>query len=380
MPSAFVTCLIFSCYFLDMWNWVSFGQGSYPKATLEVSPGNVTARGGNLTFRCVGLYPSMQFILYRGSDVLKTLDPPGSEATFLLTDLQPADKGAYTCRYLPRTGPTIYSDASDIIQIKVLDLAKPCISWAAVKGVKGDYKINCSAPEDQKVKSFFLYEGSVTQKTDRKPPPKEHQVTFPISGVSDSTSMEYRCSYQVKESGRLVASPLSDPVDFRKGSKHCTTPGSRARTVTGSSQPITGKGAQMDSDEDEEQNKPDEPAKNNYISLTTIIISVVCSVLLVIALIAVIIVYIKHKTNKAGSDSQKSSLSKGAEEIERAAETMYASVGRGEQRDTAITTEGACQEEYLTYAVINKDALKKHKWAPSSEPAEATVYASVNVQ
>ncbi|XP_069492884.1 osteoclast-associated immunoglobulin-like receptor isoform X10 [Ambystoma mexicanum] len=347
MPSAFVTCLIFSCYFLDMWNWVSFGQGSYPKATLEVSPGNVTARGGNLTFRCVGLYPSMQFILYRGSDVLKTLDPPGSEATFLLTDLQPADKGAYTCRYLPRTGPTIYSDASDIIQIKVLDLAKPCISWAAVKGVKGDYKINCSAPEDQKVKSFFLYEGSVTQKTDRKPPPKEHQVTFPISGVSDSTSMEYRCSYQVKESGRLVASPLSDPVDFRKGSKHCTTPGSRARTVTGSSQPITGKGAQMDSDEDEEQNKPDEPAKNNY---------------------------------KAGSDSQKSSLSKGAEEIERAAETMYASVGRGEQRDTAITTEGACQEEYLTYAVINKDALKKHKWAPSSEPAEATVYASVNVQ
>ncbi|XP_069492854.1 T-cell-interacting, activating receptor on myeloid cells protein 1-like isoform X6 [Ambystoma mexicanum] len=366
MPSAFVTCLIFSCYFLDMWNWVSFGQGSYPKATLEVSPGNVTARGGNLTFRCVGLYPSMQFILYRGSDVLKTLDPPGSEATFLLTDLQPADKGAYTCRYLPRTGPTIYSDASDIIQIKVLDLAKPCISWAAVKGVKGDYKINCSAPEDQKVKSFFLYEGSVTQKTDRKPPPKEHQVTFPISGVSDSTSMEYRCSYQVKESGRLVASPLSDPVDFRKGSKHCTTPGSRARTVTGSSQPITGKGAQMDSDED--------------ISLTTIIISVVCSVLLVIALIAVIIVYIKHKTNKAGSDSQKSSLSKGAEEIERAAETMYASVGRGEQRDTAITTEGACQEEYLTYAVINKDALKKHKWAPSSEPAEATVYASVNVQ
>ncbi|XP_069492875.1 leukocyte immunoglobulin-like receptor subfamily B member 5 isoform X9 [Ambystoma mexicanum] len=347
MPSAFVTCLIFSCYFLDMWNWVSFGQGSYPKATLEVSPGNVTARGGNLTFRCVGLYPSMQFILYRGSDVLKTLDPPGSEATFLLTDLQPADKGAYTCRYLPRTGPTIYSDASDIIQIKVLDLAKPCISWAAVKGVKGDYKINCSAPEDQKVKSFFLYEGSVTQKTDRKPPPKEHQVTFPISGVSDSTSMEYRCSYQVKESGRLVASPLSDPVDFRK---------------------------------DEEQNKPDEPAKNNYISLTTIIISVVCSVLLVIALIAVIIVYIKHKTNKAGSDSQKSSLSKGAEEIERAAETMYASVGRGEQRDTAITTEGACQEEYLTYAVINKDALKKHKWAPSSEPAEATVYASVNVQ
>ncbi|XP_069492783.1 osteoclast-associated immunoglobulin-like receptor isoform X2 [Ambystoma mexicanum] len=156
----------------------------------------------------------MRFILYRGITVLKTQDPLGSEARFLLTDLQPADEGAYTCRYRPRTGPAIYSDASDIIQIEVLDLAKPSISWELVTGVKGEYQIHCSAPEDRKVKHFFLHEGSVTTLImDRSPPPGRHQVTFPIS---DSTSMEYRCSYQVQESGQLVESPLSDPVYIRK--------------------------------------------------------------------------------------------------------------------------------------------------------------------
>ncbi|XP_069492791.1 osteoclast-associated immunoglobulin-like receptor isoform X3 [Ambystoma mexicanum] len=215
MTSAFIPCLVFSCYLLDRWNWLSLGQGSYPKPTVEVIPGNLIARGGNLTIRCVVLYPSMRFILYRGITVLKTQDPLGSEARFLLTDLQPADEGAYTCRYRPRTGPAIYSDASDIIQIEVLDAGSPPKPTVEVipgnvitRG--GNLTIRCVGLYPSM--RFTLYRGAAVVLPTQDPPGTE--ATFLLTDLQQEDEGAYTCRYHPR-TGPTIYSDASDIIQIK---------------------------------------------------------------------------------------------------------------------------------------------------------------------
>ncbi|XP_065427783.1 T-cell-interacting, activating receptor on myeloid cells protein 1-like [Chrysemys picta bellii] len=98
-----------------------FGEGSYPKPSISVSPGGVIPVGGNVTIRCRNQHQGMRFLLYKAGDgnYLTYTDPAGSEAEFPITSARREHGGSYTCRYADRTGPANYSEYSDPVQIIV---------------------------------------------------------------------------------------------------------------------------------------------------------------------------------------------------------------------------------------------------------------------
>ncbi|XP_069056891.1 osteoclast-associated immunoglobulin-like receptor isoform X2 [Pleurodeles waltl] len=353
MAPAFITCVFFSCVFLCRWNAVSL-ENHYPKPSVKLIPESGVRKGGSLTIHCTAEYHNMRFVLYRRGFYNRQEDPPGNEAVFVISEVPKTDEGPYQCRYHTRSKPTLWSEASDDFQIRVLDLRIPSISSVAVQGVKGDYKINCSAPQDMIVKRFFLYKDAVQAPlTDRAPSSGSQRVTFSISGDNARVGTKYRCSYQIRESGEYVESQLSEPIQIMEDDKQKTTVAST---------PL--------------------PIKQE----TPIIIAIVCAVLLVVILAAALILYIKCKPKKGKGDIQKRNLPLNEEKKAEALEPMYASVTKLNSSNNTVAPEVKKQEEGgddegLTYAVINKDALKNKKKnsAPNFQEPETTLYAAVNV-
>ncbi|XP_069056893.1 leukocyte immunoglobulin-like receptor subfamily A member 1 isoform X4 [Pleurodeles waltl] len=321
MAPAFITCVFFSCVFLCRWNAVSL-ENHYPKPSVKLIPESGVRKGGSLTIHCTAEYHNMRFVLYRRGFYNRQEDPPGNEAVFVISEVPKTDEGPYQCRYHTRSKPTLWSEASDDFQIRVLDLRIPSISSVAVQGVKGDYKINCSAPQDMIVKRFFLYKDAVQAPlTDRAPSSGSQRVTFSISGDNARVGTKYRCSYQIRESGEYVESQLSEPIQIMEDDKQKTT-------VASTPLPI----------------------------------------------------------KKGKGDIQKRNLPLNEEKKAEALEPMYASVTKLNSSNNTVAPEVKKQEEGgddegLTYAVINKDALKNKKKnsAPNFQEPETTLYAAVNV-
>ncbi|XP_069058143.1 immunoglobulin superfamily member 1-like [Pleurodeles waltl] len=192
-------------------------RDSYPKPLVKLIPGSVVRQGGSLTIHCTTEYHDMRFILFRKGRLHRQEGPPGNEAVFVISGIQQADEGPYQCRYHSQSGPVVWSEASDDFQIRVLDLPRPSISYVAVQGVEGDYRFNCSAPQNMTVRRFFLYkDGAQAPLTDRTSLSGSYGVTFPISGENARAGTEYRCSYQILRSGEYVTSQLSDPIQIEK--------------------------------------------------------------------------------------------------------------------------------------------------------------------
>ncbi|XP_078509866.1 leukocyte immunoglobulin-like receptor subfamily B member 5 [Lissotriton helveticus] len=93
----------------------------YPKPSVVLSPGSQVTRGGTLTIKCTSDYPNMRFFLYNGSRIYLKEDPPGSEAVFVIRGVQRTDEGPYECRYHPRSGEPVWSDASEPFRIQVVE-------------------------------------------------------------------------------------------------------------------------------------------------------------------------------------------------------------------------------------------------------------------
>ncbi|KAJ1131547.1 hypothetical protein NDU88_009883 [Pleurodeles waltl] len=161
------------------------------------------------------------FFLYKdGAQAPLTDRVPSSGShgvTFLISGVNARAGTKYKCSYqILGSGEYVISQLSDPVQIEK-GPPRPSISYEAVRGVEGDYKINCSAPQDMTVKIFFLYKDEAQAPlTDRVPSSGSHCVTFLISGVNARAGTKYRCSYQILESGEYVTSELSDPLQIKK--------------------------------------------------------------------------------------------------------------------------------------------------------------------
>ncbi|XP_069056896.1 leukocyte immunoglobulin-like receptor subfamily B member 4A isoform X6 [Pleurodeles waltl] len=269
MAPAFITCVFFSCVFLCRWNAVSL-ENHYPKPSVKLIPESGVRKGGSLTIHCTAEYHNMRFVLYRRGFYNRQEDPPGNEAVFVISEVPKTDEGPYQCRYHTRSKPTLWSEASDDFQIRVL-------------------------------------------------------------GGKQETST-------------------------------ATTSGDDKQKTTVASTPL--------------------PIKQE----TPIIIAIVCAVLLVVILAAALILYIKCKPKKGKGDIQKRNLPLNEEKKAEALEPMYASVTKLNSSNNTVAPEVKKQEEGgddegLTYAVINKDALKNKKKnsAPNFQEPETTLYAAVNV-
>ncbi|XP_053865530.1 leukocyte immunoglobulin-like receptor subfamily A member 2 [Malaclemys terrapin pileata] len=193
-----------------------FGEGSYPKPSISVSPGGVIPVGGNVTIRCRHQRLGMRFLLYKAGDgnYLTYTDPAGSEAEFPITSARREHGGSYTCRYSNRTIGAASSEPSDPVQIIVADpsLPRPSISLSltSVTAPGADATIQCQG-QRRDVRFFLHKAGDLNPQ--RQMDPAGDGVEFRIPTVGRQHGGNYSCSYR-PQSEPFVSSEPSDPVQL----------------------------------------------------------------------------------------------------------------------------------------------------------------------
>ncbi|XP_039374571.1 leukocyte immunoglobulin-like receptor subfamily B member 2 [Mauremys reevesii] len=190
------------------------GQGSYPKPSISVSPRGVIPMGGKVTIRCRHQDWGMRFLLYKdgAGNYLNYTDPAGSEAEFPITSARREHGGSYTCRYIYRSGGTVYSELSDPVQIIVAELSypKPSISLSPSWGVSLGAAVTVRCQGQRRGMRFVL------NKEHRHFPPLDSdgfEAEFPISIMSWEDSGSYSCFYHSRSEPFTMSYP-SNPVEL----------------------------------------------------------------------------------------------------------------------------------------------------------------------
>ncbi|XP_039366222.1 leukocyte immunoglobulin-like receptor subfamily B member 5 [Mauremys reevesii] len=193
-----------------------FGEGSYPKPSISVSPGGVIPMGGNVTVRCRHQRLGMRILLYKdgAGNYLTYTDPAGSEAEFPITSARRDHGGSYTCRYSNRSVRAAYSEPSDPVQIIVADpsLPRPSISLSltSVNASGADATIRCQV-QRRDVRFFLHKAGDLNPQ--RHMDPAVAGAEFRIPSVGRQHRGSYSCSYRPR-SEPFVASQPSDTVQL----------------------------------------------------------------------------------------------------------------------------------------------------------------------
>ncbi|XP_039366223.1 alpha-1B-glycoprotein-like [Mauremys reevesii] len=209
MASA-LTVLLLS-FWLAGWSGV-FGEGSYPKPSISVSPGGVIPVGGNFTIRCRHQRLGMRFLLYKAGagNYLTYTDPAGSEAEFPITSARWEHGGSYTCRYSNRTGNVTYPEPSDPVQIIVADpsLPRPSISLSltSVNASGADATIRCQG--QRRDVRFFLHKAGDLN-LQRHMDPAGAGAEFRIPSVGRQHGGSYSCSGSELPSPPGLTSPIT---------------------------------------------------------------------------------------------------------------------------------------------------------------------------
>ncbi|XP_044844287.1 immunoglobulin superfamily member 1-like [Mauremys mutica] len=190
-------------------------EREFLKPTIWVSPSRVVALGGNITIRCEGQDPGMEFVLRKVGHPNMQMQtvPHGPEAEFPIPSVSREDGGSYTCDYRSITEPSRWSYPSDPVEIIVAEPSypKPNItlksrSWGVSLG--GAVTIFCRGQHQG-----VLF---VLNKERRRFPPVDSvglDAEFPISNVSREHSGSYSCFYHSKSEPFAVSYP-SDPVEL----------------------------------------------------------------------------------------------------------------------------------------------------------------------
>uniref|UniRef100_A0A674IM54 Ig-like domain-containing protein n=1 Tax=Terrapene triunguis TaxID=2587831 RepID=A0A674IM54_9SAUR len=90
----------------------------YPKPTISLSPGRVTALGQDVTVRCRAGRRDARFSLFKVGDrtPLGNMEPGGE---FLIRSVRWGDGGSYTCYYHYASDPFAWSEPSDPVELVV---------------------------------------------------------------------------------------------------------------------------------------------------------------------------------------------------------------------------------------------------------------------
>ncbi|XP_042327019.1 immunoglobulin superfamily member 1-like [Sceloporus undulatus] len=118
---------------------VNITEDHYPKPSIAVSPGTEVFVGQDWIIRCWAPSSGVSFVLYQAREFRIEVTPRGdsSVAEFSLKNVTTADAGRYTCYYHSTTEPVIWSNASDGVQLRVIDAAKVSIirkCWWILQG------------------------------------------------------------------------------------------------------------------------------------------------------------------------------------------------------------------------------------------------------
>ncbi|XP_050784163.1 immunoglobulin superfamily member 1-like [Gopherus flavomarginatus] len=217
----------YSCYYHEKLNPFIWSQPSdpvelvvagreYPKPTIWVSPSKVVALRGNVTIRCVGRYPGMEFVLRKAGhpnpQVWTVRD--GTVAEFPIPSVGWEDGGSYICEYHSITDQSRWSYLSDPVKIIVADegLPRPNISLSLIwlNAPRANATIRCQG-QRRDVRFFLHKAGDLNPQ--RHMDPAGTGAKFRIPSVGRQHGGSYSCSYRPR-SEPFVSSYVSSSVEL----------------------------------------------------------------------------------------------------------------------------------------------------------------------
>ncbi|CAM4617903.1 unnamed protein product [Lepidochelys kempii] len=192
----------------------AWGEPSYPKPSISLSPSGGVSLGGDVAVWCRGQHQGMRFVLNKEGRHFPAVDPKGLEAVFPIRNVSREDRGRYSCSYHSRSGSAAASSPSDPVELVVTDpsLPRPSISLSptGVTAPGANVTIQCQGqPRDVR---FFLHKAG-----DLNPPrhmdPTGDGAEFRIPTVGRQHGGSYGCSYRPR-SEPFVSSQPSHPVQL----------------------------------------------------------------------------------------------------------------------------------------------------------------------
>nr|XP_042702422.1 immunoglobulin superfamily member 1-like isoform X2 [Chrysemys picta bellii] len=208
-----LTPISFSGCSLAGHSWVLGGQ-EFPKPTIWVSPSRAVALGGNVTIRCAGLYPGMEFFLRKAGDPnpqVRTV-PDGTVAEFPIANVSREDRGSYTCDYHSIVEQNRTSHPSDSIEVIVGEPSypKPSIYLRPSRALSLGGVVTVWCRGQHRGVRFVL-----NKERHHFPPvdSDDNEAVFPISNVRREDGRSYSCSYHSRSEPFNVSYP-SDPVEL----------------------------------------------------------------------------------------------------------------------------------------------------------------------
>ncbi|CAM4617946.1 unnamed protein product [Lepidochelys kempii] len=211
MASA-LTVLFLGCWLAG--HSAAWGEPSYPKPNISLSPSWGVSLGGAVAIWCRGQHRGMRFVLNKEGRRLQTVASKGLEAVFPISNVSREDRGSYSCSYQNRSEPFAMSSPSDPVDLAVTDpsLPRPSISLSptGVTAPGADITIRCQG--QRRDVRFFLHKAG-----DLNPPrhmdPAGDGAKFRIPTVGRQHGGSYGCSYRPR-SEPFVSSQPSHPVQL----------------------------------------------------------------------------------------------------------------------------------------------------------------------
>nr|XP_032653214.1 immunoglobulin superfamily member 1-like [Chelonoidis abingdonii] len=191
-----------------------WGEPSYPKPSISISPRWGVSLGGAVTVRCWGQRQDMRFMLNKEGRHFPPVDSDGFEAEFSSSNVRREYGGSYSCSYHSRSEPFTMSYPSDPMELVVRDpsLPRPNISLSptGVTAPGANVTIWCQGP--RRDMRFFLHKAGDLN-LQRQMDPAGDVAEFLIPTVGQQHRGSYSCSYR-PQSEPFVSSQPSDTVQL----------------------------------------------------------------------------------------------------------------------------------------------------------------------
>ncbi|CAM5173449.1 unnamed protein product [Eretmochelys imbricata] len=352
-----------------------FGQLSYPKPSISLSPNGGVTLGEAVTIQCWAPFQNVRFLLYKDGNpnTQQDTEPAGNVAEFSIRNVSRRDAGSYSCYYQRKWYQSMWSQPSDPVELVVAEPSypKPNISLHPSEGVTlgGAVTVRCEC-RCRGARVFLSKSGD---------PDARHAtdstgdlVEFPIHNVSRRDAGSYSCQYSTKW-GPPVWSEPSDPMELvvaegtnQAGTQQPDPPmtepageGGTDPTQLGTVPAPTCPGSTGPSGS--EPSAPD---------LTRPIVAGVSAAAAGLLLLLLAFLCYRSTQGRKGPDPRQSRESE-------AAATVYALVGEGKQLDV-LPQEPDPEAEGLTYAELDHQGLQAKRGGPAPAP-EPVLYAAVHV-
>ncbi|XP_053865526.1 immunoglobulin superfamily member 1-like [Malaclemys terrapin pileata] len=196
-------------------SWLSghsgvWGEPSYPKPSISLSPSGGVSLGGAVSVWCRGQHRGMRFVLNKERRHFPPVDSDDNEAVFPISNVRREDGGNYSCSYHSRSKPFAVSYPSDPMELVVRDpnLPRPSIALSptGVTAPGADVTIRCQGQRwDVR---FFLHKAGDLN-------PQRHMDTagdgaeFRIPTVGRQHGGNYSCSYRPQSEPFISSYPSS---------------------------------------------------------------------------------------------------------------------------------------------------------------------------